>query len=192
MMIDLYKSVGVAFARDIYRQLKGDRSLILTKSTEDDWVSYMIAYAKNEAGKRITSITETSRELARQIIDKILEQSTNEGWGSDETARELRRALVSDGIDINQWRSLRIARTEVMTASNAGSMEGARSTGATGKYWIATHDDRVRPDHLDVEGQNPVKIDESFNVGGYDMDCPGDPSAGPEEVCNCRCAVAFE
>jgi hypothetical protein len=167
--------------------------LLLKEAPEDTWLTYMRNYAINKAGKRITSIAESGRDQAVKLIRAQLELSTNEGWGADKTARAIRNSLVEDGQVINQWRSLRIARTEIVTASNQGAMEGARATGeAQDKYWIATYDTRTRDTHSVMEEQNPKDIDEDFQVGDYMMDSPGDPEGGPEETINCRCTVAFE
>jgi hypothetical protein len=195
MFVTLYQSVGVSFAKDSYSQYKTNHADVLLKQSdeelEDEWNKYMTSYAKTTAGQRITSITAGSKDMALKIIRQYLEQSANEGWGSEETARAIRNGLNADGIEMNQWRALRIARTEVVTASNIGSLEGAKATGATEKYWIATHDNRVRQDHLDVEGQNPKLMDEGFFVGGAMMECPGDPDGGAEQTINCRCTIAF-
>jgi hypothetical protein len=79
-----------------------------------------------------------------------------------------------------------------MTASNIGSMEGAKATGeALEKFWIATYDNRTRDTHLAVEAQNPKMMNETFQVGAYQMQHPGDPSAGVEEIVNCRCAISY-
>jgi hypothetical protein len=193
MFIDLYRTVGVSFAKDSFNELKADGRTVLVKEEDmtDEWTKYMINYAKLRAGKRIISIAESSKEQALKIIRAVLDLSASEGWGSVETATAIRKGLVDKGIEINQWRSLRIARTEVITASNTGSFIGAKATGATEKYWIATRDNRVRPEHLAAEAQNPKGIDEPFLIGGIPMECPGDPDGLAEDVINCRCAIAF-
>jgi hypothetical protein len=42
-----------------------------------------------------------------------------------------------------------------------------------------------------MESQNPKDINDTFNVGGYQADIPGDPDLPPEEVINCRCAISY-
>ena len=84
-----------------------------------------------------------------------------------------------------------IARTEVVGASNVGALEGAKSLGQPmQKIWIATRDNRTRDAHAAAEGLT-VELSDRFDVGGELLDCPGDPSGSPENVINCRCAVAF-
>jgi hypothetical protein len=195
MIISIYTSVGLAFAKETFQSLKAESQSMMFKQGEpvDQWVNFMRNYAKQKAGKRITSIAESGREQAVKIIQGLIDKSTVEGWGADETARNIRKELIATGEEINQWRSLRIARTEIVTASNQGAMEGARSTGEPqDKYWIATYDSRTRDTHSVMEEQNPKDIDEDFEVGDYMMDSPGDARGGPEETINCRCTIAFE
>jgi hypothetical protein len=35
-------------------------------------------------------------------------------------------------------------------------------------------------------------MDEPFNLDGVLMQHPGDPDGGAENVCNCRCCIAYE
>ena len=187
----LYTLVGADFARDQYNRLKGNDPDLLTKE-EDVWYDFMRNYVKNRLWKRIESVNRTSVEIAGRIINDVLGQTVSEGLGAYETATRIRKGLVEEGIKYNQWRALRIARTEIMTASNAGSMEGAKATGeALEKFWIATYDSRTRDTHMVIEAQNPKMMNETFQVGAYQMQHPGDPAGGAEEVINCRCAISY-
>ncbi len=195
IMVSLYTTVGLNFAKESFQSLKAESQAMIFKAEEpvDKWVAFLRNYAKTKAGKRITSIAESGREQAIKIIKTKLEQSINEGLGADETARIIRKGLIEEGQIINQWRALRIARTEIVTASNQGAMQGARDTDLPmEKYWIATYDSRTRDTHEIMEEQNPKDMEEDFQVGDYQMDSPGDPDGGPEETINCRCSIAFE
>jgi hypothetical protein len=59
------------------------------------------------------------------------------------------------------------------------------------KEWLATKDDRTRPDHIAADGQQ-VEMNGKFIVGGVLMDRPGDTSAPAEQTVNCRCALIYE
>ena len=193
LMLDLYKNVGVSFAKDAYRELSVSAKQRKDENDlEDYWMHEMDKYIKTTATDKITSIAVATRIAAKGIIRQILEQAVNEGWGADVIAREIRKQLVKQGVEMNTWRALRIARTEIMTASNYGSYAGAESLGVPlEKYWIATYDQRTRDTHEVIEQQNPKDMDSDFTVGNYQMSRPGDPRGGPEEVINCRCAIAF-
>ncbi len=58
------------------------------------------------------------------------------------------------------------------------------------KMWITMEDEKVRPTHAAVH-RNVVRKDAFFVVGGYPMLHPGDPSAPPKEVINCRCVMVY-
>jgi hypothetical protein len=196
MFIQLYTNVGSAFAKEQFNKHKRiDRHLFLKGNAENDWNESFKNYVKTKAGKKIVSITEENRSQAVKVIRKVLDYSVEEGMGADETARAIRKGLTDVAADINQWRALRIARTEVMTASNLGAMEGARATDLPmDKFWIATYDERTRDTHIAVETQNPIDMNDYFKVGEADMMQPGEAVNGdfPEEIINCRCTVAFE
>jgi hypothetical protein len=190
MMIDLYRTVGSDFAKGAYRELKVTKD---ENDLEDYWLHEMEKYVKTTLGNRIVSITTGSRDQAKGIIKRVLQQSFDEGWGADVAASAIKKALVKEGFEINTWRALRIARTEVMSASNTGAMAGAKSLNMPMvKYWIATYDSRTRDTHMVIEEQNPKDIDSDFQVGGQPMLQPGDPRGGASEVINCRCTIAFQ
>lgn len=88
-------------------------------------------------------------------------------------------------------RALNIARTETLRASNAGQQALWESALAQDliredeaqREWVATLDDRVRPEHRAAHGQK-VGLKEPFVVGGAEY---MQPPAGV----NCRCTTAL-
>jgi hypothetical protein len=142
-------------------------------------------------------------------LNALLQQGMIEGWSVPETERRIgalfQQWTAGQG-DLNWWvgrlpqyRLEMIARTETMAASNRGSLELFRSWKASKKSWMATGDDRTRPDHIDAWGRysrggtpGPIPIDDYFVVGGVQMQCPGDKSAPADQIVNCRCAVLPE
>lgn len=188
MLLRCWQMVGADFAMSTYKQ----HAKAFDPDKESEWYGRMRDYFTTRAGKRIASINDASRKQALKIIRSVLEEGLNEGWGSDKTASEIRKSIRQVAPEINQWRALRIARTEVVGASNRGSLEGMRSLNMPfEKIWIAVPDARTRDTHREVEQQNPKNQDETFRVGEYEMDGPGDMSAGPEEIINCRCTIAY-
>ena len=189
-MIELYKGVGATFAQESFNGLKSGMPGILRKEEEliDTWYQQMISHVKTAAGAKIVSITEESRRQAIKIIKQVLEEGVD--LGANETATLIKKALIKNGTIINQWRSLRIARTEIVAASNFGSMQGALATGLPMvKEWLPTYDSRTRDTHMAVAAQNPKEMNEMFQVGAYLMQYPGSPEGGAEEVINCRCGI---
>ena len=84
------------------------------------------------------------------------------------------------------YRTERIARTEVISASNEGNFAAYLQSGVVeNKKWISSRDADVRPSHQ-IDGEE-VGLDEPFSNG---LMYPGDPAGGPEEICNCRCTMS--
>lgn len=193
----LYLTVGVDFARSAFNGLKSSAKGYLIKENEEDmideWYEYLLNFVSTRAAKKIVSVAKGSRDIAMAIIKATLEQTLDEGLGADATARAIRKNLVKQGVEMNQWRALRIARTEVMSASNIGTHAAAQATNLPmDKYWIATYDNRTRDTHRVMEEQNPRPMEEPFLVGGvWPAECPHDPDLPPEEVINCRCTIAY-
>lgn len=175
--------VSEAFARRTLRELTG-------KSVKSDMIRQAIlsrvsSWLATEGLRRVRGILETTRRhVARLLADGVAE-----GEGIPELAKRVRRGFSTAG----RARAVRIARTEVVGASNLGAHIGAEESGLElDKYWVATADDRTRDDHAIADGQK-VRLDEAFTVGGYMMKYPGDSSMGApaSEIVNCRCTVAF-
>lgn len=141
----------------------------------DEWL-------RQNAGKRITNITEASRK-------KIAEQIA-EGTAAGETLAQIARRVDKFYLeDVIPNRSAVIARTEVGAAVNWAQHWAAGEAGVEmEKEWLALDDDRTRDDHREADGQR-VGLDEPFEVGDDLLMYPSDPSGSPEEVINCRCSV---
>jgi SPP1 gp7 family putative phage head morphogenesis protein len=118
-----------------------------------------------------------------------------EGLAKGESIPQLAQR-VRDAAGVAAPRATTIARTEVIGASNAGSIEGMRTLAASfgiedmKKTWIATRDNRTRPTHLAVNGKE-VGLDETFTVGGWPADRPHDPLLPADETVNCRCTLGY-
>ncbi len=81
-----------------------------------------------------------------------------------------------------------IARTEVLGASNGGTLEGYRQSGVVdGKRWLAALDNRTRDDHAAAHGQT-VGLNEDFEVGGSLGPAPGQMGSAEQDI-NCRCTI---
>lgn len=94
--------------------------------------------------------------------------------------------------DANRAGAIRNARTAVTGAQNAGRQESYNRAKEMGlklrKLWIATKDGRTRHEHAMLDGQT-VALDEPFMVEGHKIMFPGDPTALPRLVWNCRCTM---
>lgn len=83
-------------------------------------------------------------------------------------------------------RTAMIARTEVISASNAGALESYKQSGLVKSVeWISSRDNKVREEHQ-IDGEQ-VDIGAKFSNG---LKYPGDPEGEPGNVINCRCTIA--
>lgn len=131
------------------------------------------------------------------ILDPLGEPGTPaRDWAqyNDPAVQALRddrnRAIKALDAEQSHWktRSDRIARTESTSANNNAALQALQDEDWASKEWIATLDSRTRPSHAALHGQR-VEIGAPFVVDGYEMQHPGDPSAPPGAVVNCRCAL---
>lgn len=139
--------------------------------------------------KAVLPITETTKDFIRAMLIK----GEREGWGYDQTARELETS------DLTLSRARMIVRTESVKAMQYGRQQGqSKSRFETESEWIAANDHRTRHSHRDVDGHT-VAEGHLFNVPiykgnvivGHDhMTGPGDAHATAGNVINCRCTMA--
>ncbi len=139
-----------------------------------------VSGAVSQFFNRIRNINDTSYE----IIKGILRQANDEGWSIERIQKELRRNFL----EFSRERAVRIARTEMTGVVNRGTIIAYEQIGVETKEWLATQDEVTRDSHAAADGE-VVPIDQPFIRTGYPMDAPGDPTAPPGQVINCRCAV---
>lgn len=130
---------------------------------------------------QIKSINSTTRDQLKSAIGKAEEQGLSIPDIKDEIADMFDQ--ISDG------RLNTIVRTEVIGASNAGTLAGYEQSGVVeGKEWLAAIDERTRQLHADADGQR-VAIDDVFVLGdGTEGECPGNMGSAENDI-NCRCTV---
>lgn len=199
VFLEMYQDAGGRFASSTIRSLKSIKGLVTKREGDllDDpeayesiWLQAIRDYVFTEAGGRIVTITETSRKQALEIINRLTEQAIEEGIGINEAARYLKAEFPKEWRK-SRWRAELIARTEINTATNEGAHIGAKATGLElQKMWVTAVDGRERPSHRFADGQ-VRQMEGKFLVGNVEMSKPGAAGAPAEEVCNCRCAVAY-
>ena len=89
---------------------------------------------------------------------------------------------------------MRNARTAFTAAQNAGRIEGMHQAQRLGvnvqKRWMSTLDARTRDAHQDLDGQIQ-EVDKPFKSELGDIMYPGDPTAKPGNIYNCRCTLGY-
>ena len=174
--IDNHTQMGVAW--NIYDQKTVDRLL------EDN--PQMLPKWKIDEKK---DYTWNARRVRNEVAQGIIQ-----GESIDKIGARLTSQLAASNADkMNMF-----ARTAVTGAQNAGRMERLHEAQDLGikvkKKWLATLDNRTRDSHADLDGQE-VDVDQKFKVtvDGHvmEIDYPGDPTAPPELVYNCRCTLTY-
>lgn len=182
---DHYRRTIPVFGGMALKQVKSRR--IEKKTAQTMFEALVAEWISREALRKATLIADTDRDDVLNAITGGL----NDGLGVEEIARNIRKVS-----QLTPYRAATVARTETHAAATFGSIESVRQAEqelgvVMMKEWLATKDDRTRPEHLAADGQK-VTTDEKFTVGGEMMDRPGDSSASAANTVNCRCAIIYE
>lgn len=134
--------------------------------------------------KRVEFFSEKVMAGTTRLVQDELIEALKAGENIEAIARRLDKVY-----DYNEhYRSVRIARTEVIGSANQGQLQVYIDAGVEWKQWITARDERVRHSHQ-IDGQT-VGITEDFvtNMGNH-LQYPGDREGGTpvSDVVNCRC-----
>lgn len=188
LYVGIYVEVMQAFGNQLFNQLKHDAEALEIKAPDiplenafdvfdeavQDFISTVVA-------KKVVQVTDTTKGQIR----KLIAASESQGDSIVDMAEAI-DTLYLDQIIPN--RSVVIARTEVIGASNAGSQQAAQQTGLDlQKEWIATRDERTRNSHEDLDGE-VRDLNEPYSNG---LMYPGDPVGSAEDVIQCRCTEGY-
>ena len=125
----------------------------------------------------------------KKVTGSVL-QGIIQGESIDDIAKRIARDTAQQNSDA----MIRYARTATTGAQNSGRMETMHMAQEMGikvrKRWLATLDSRTRDSHQSLDGQE-VDVDEPFESDFGDIMFPGDPSADPADVYNCRCTMVY-
>lgn len=185
-MYNVYSKVMRQFAQDTFSQMNRK-----AKKTEINWEEWVSRWFSNNTTDLIRGIDNYTQEGIRAVAERAIV----EGWG----IREFQNNLF-DLYQISERRAELIGRTEIIRASNAGSLMGAQETGIPMmKYWLATRDNRTRGlnpkdifDHYSMDEDKGIPLDQAFNVSGEQLQHPGDRAGSPGNTINCRCTLTYQ
>jgi len=119
-----------------------------------------------------------------------LKTSLSEGLEKGETADQLADRVRGVFNNLGKYESKRIAMTETSAAYGFARHQAMTDAGIEYKAWVSSHGPHVRPAHAQAEadyGDNPIPIDEPFEVDGEQLMYPGDPTGSPDNIINCQC-----
>jgi hypothetical protein len=147
---------------------------------------YLRDWYATQGAKKIKEVADTTRIDMQRLMRRAFEAGEPE-------QQVIKQGLMARGLSV--FRADTIARTEThmaaMYASKRTISDFATQAGVVmDKVWNSVKDERTRFDHAQVDGQT-VAMDGSFNVGGEQLDSPGDPTASAENIINCRCVTTY-
>lgn len=131
---------------------------------------------------------ENMKDISKRIFPEI-KSKIGEGVPDDKMGEVIKKAKNS---------AIRNARTMVTSAENKGRMDmlhDAESKGViTHKVWLSSNQPgRTRDAHMPGDfNELEVDIDQPFENSIGKIMYPGDPSADPANVYNCRCTLTYK
>lgn len=141
-------------------------------------------------GKNMKAKLAAGKDIAWQEgqIQTVTLQSILQGESIPNMAQRIARTMG----ETNHASSIRYARTAMTGAQNAGRQDAYTRAEKMGvdlqRRWIATLDNRTRHEHRQLDGQERG-TEEPFEVDGYEIMYPGDPTAEPFLIWSCRCTT---
>lgn len=124
------------------------------------WLKTRITWAAIQVGE------ETANQLAKALAA---------GYEAGEDIPAIAKRIREVFADCNRRRSILVARTETISASNIGALSGYKDAGVTESEWLVSMDDRLCSECEDLNG-NTFPID----------DCP---IPGIDTHPDCRCCL---
>lgn len=124
----------------------------------------------------------------KQQVQSVMMQGILQG----ESIPKLANRLAVEVGEKDHRAAIRNARTMTTGAQNAGRVDSYKRAEDMGikmvQEWRATLDMRTRHEHRVLDGQTQ-KVGDPFEVDGMEIMFPGDPSAEPALIYNCRCTL---
>lgn len=132
--------------------------------------------------KKVSGLKD-ERWNTKQMTSKVLRGILN-----GDSVRKIADVMMAC-VENNEASAIRNARTMTTSAENHGRLDSYKNLTDQGvvmkKEWEATPDDRTRPSHKDIDGEEQ-DVDKPFSNGCM---FPGDGNGPSEEVWCCRCAM---
>jgi hypothetical protein len=175
-----------------YRDLFADGTLFDTRPFVRNWIA--------GADNRLSHVPNEVFGLVSHIINA----GTTNGASINDVQQQIGQLFEATGMEHWKAKARTVARTEVVGAYNGGlhdafsMLVAADPDTAYVKRWLATEDQRTRPDHRDADGQTvpwgqPFILGaDEFGMGGVEMMHPHDPSGPADQIVNCRCVELLE
>ncbi|MFB7337765.1 phage minor head protein [Streptomyces adustus] len=166
----------------------------------DTWNDLPERYDRGEQlPEPVQAYVTVTEHLLNAVGDRLAETACRElsegveaGEDIEQLRARLREAFSREAANLGDAREESIARTEAGRAWNSAVLGAAQAVEGPDrpivKQWVTRHDSRVRHDHSQADGQLRL-LDETFTIGGVEMQAPHDPTAPAGQVVNCRCVL---
>lgn len=155
---------------------------------DDLALSIAFDVARPEVARFLERRAQRFAQRVNETTWTMLKTSLNVGINEGENIAQLQERVLSIMAERIRSTPETIARTEVVGASNGGTLEAwKQSQIVETKVWLAALDARTRDTHIEAHGQT-VPIDEDFTVGGGKGPAPGQIGIAEEDI-NCRCSM---
>ena len=182
---ELWVNTGSWFAYEMVNNVK--RKAL---GDAENWERMFRAYMADRSKKLAGAMLDTEAQLINDLLDQIVAEGTASGASIQRLTGAMKDQFVDSLITIQNYEAERIARTEVIGASNKGSFDGAMSTGLPMKKgWSTSGLSGIRPSHLLYESWGWMSMEKEFAPG---LKHPGDPNGEAGEIINCRCTIIYD
>ena len=199
------KSIANGYMPEVYALNANYATYEIEKETQMD-TSFTL-YNAQAVERLIKDDPEVLKPPGKQMEDKIakgeavrwekgqIQSVTIQAILQGESVKNMAKRISRDLCVKDKNAALRYARTAVNGAENAGRLDSFRRAKAMGidlkKMWVASPDGRTRDWHVDLDGQT-VDIEKPFTNELGDIMYPGDSTADPANVWNCRCTMVSQ
>lgn len=190
-----YSVVGAHFAELVFKDIMDKYA---KKATQISYFDKLLSdYVGEFGGDKLKTISETSLNEALKIVKTSLADGVALGQSIDTIASQIESIFKGQGYKNSLYMATRVARTEIIGASNRGQLIGAQNTGLEmNKQWVSRIDSATRTfakssfDHAGAHGET-VGLYDMFKRTGENMQHPGDINASVGNIVNCRCTMIF-
>lgn len=185
-----YNDIGTAISETVPQSVRAGTAFELTDA---ETVRILATEDITLLPSKKLNVPKDKRWNAKKMQSEVL-QGILQGESIPQMEKRLRGVM-----DMNQSSAIRNARTMVTSAENRGRLESMRrcrkSLGiVTRKHWLSSDQPgRTRDWHMPGAFANlTVDEDEPFVNELGEIMYPGDPTAAPANVYNCRCSLTAE
>lgn len=206
ILTDNYKIISKNFESQIRMGTKSFE-FIETKAMDHDINTEITKYISAHSETQSNLITQTNHDRMTDAVDKVKQTALKNSTplSNREIAEQASMLFQNDGLrranTIATTETQNIAETSKFIEAQAVSKnlsnglyslgDGSAMPGLS-KVWVTVLDERTRISHVIADGQKRA-VSDPFDVEGEKLMTPGDTSlgAGPGNVINCRCSVAY-